>query len=245
MFQIPYKKRIAKTITSASINPITLVELPTFSKPGYSVLNSYHQLKNVEIVNMVKSLPQVNFPMFPLELSQSEINAQILNLQWLSPRIHVDLLLGDNVLDIISILSPSPYPYAKIDVGNFSLGESESLKINIVDAGYGLLTGQDKLVVNCELESFFFVQKISNGTRKDVVVSNSPTKILNSNPDRLGFTIFNNSNNMCYIDITPTVSPTSYMVKLSPEAPYYESPINLTEEIYAISLESLLLIREF
>lgn len=239
MIEITKKTKVSKLFQASSAsNPYPLITLPSFNKAGYQVIEYYHEIENLTLLNQVTSLAQIPFPTFPLEASDSERTLRLLDLQWKSARVHFNLYLNDgtasnHLIKTYSVLSPEPYPYANIDLGNFPLGSNCNLVGAIQNVGYGLLQGNDKLYANGDLISHYYLEKISEGTKVVHEITNQVTQILPSSSLRTAITILNSSTYVVYLDVVNTLSLTSYMVKLFPNS-YYELTIGVTNAIFAL-----------
>lgn len=240
MERIITNRKIAKTLNQSSSNTyITIFQKPTFNKAGYRLLEENHELSNVVIVNYIYNIPEVEYPIIPLEYSDTERDKVLLDLQWKSPRIHLGLYLDVDgeprtQLEIQSLLSPKPYPYAKISVNDIPLGNNGKLLASIINVGWGLLQNNDKVVILADCTSTYYVDKYSNGQIVQNTITSTASQLLPENADRAAFTIVNNSSNTIYLDIASSVSLSSYMIPVFPNM-YYESLPNIaTNAIYAI-----------
>lgn len=70
-------------------------------------------------------------------------------------------------------------------------------------------------------------------TGSNVSASATSTQLLASNADRLGATLFNDSNAVCYVKLGTTASATDFIVKMGPGA-YYEIPFGYRGRIDGI-----------
>lgn len=85
-------------------------------------------------------------------------------------------------------------------------------------------------------------RKIAN-----VKAAKTPQKLADSNLDRVGITVYNNSPGTLYIDFGTTVSVTAFMVAIAPKG-YWESPYPCNEELWGVwssSAPGHALIRDF
>ena len=142
MEKIIKNRKIAVTLNStSSSNLVDVFQAPTFNKSGLLLIEESHLLENITLVNYIQNIPSVEYPMIPLEASDSERDKTLLDLAWKSPRIHVGVyLLQDQILTHLetqSLLSPKPYPYAKINIEDIALGPTSVLKLAIIDVGCG------------------------------------------------------------------------------------------------------------
>jgi hypothetical protein len=227
--ELQTKTKFAKTLDVNSSDTISnLLTITPFSKPGYRIVNEWYSINDCIATNMITSLAAVTYPVFPLEASESEREFALLNLQWTSPRIHLNFYLdvaGQSraFIKAYGLLSPKPYPYADIIIPDFNLGDNAMIAVGIQNVGFGLLQGSDKVVITGELTKHLWIEKTSDASAKITnTITTTASKIINENIDRRGITIFNSSAKNIFIDTVPGMSITSYMIKLEP-GDYYES----------------------
>ena len=241
MEKIVTTRKITKTLNQLSSNNyITLFQKHAFIKAGYRILEENHELTNIVLVNFVDSIAGVEYPVIPLEASDTERDKVLLDLQWKSPRIHLGLYLDVDgeprtQVELQSLLSPKPYPYAKISINDIPLGNNSKLLANIINVGWGLLRNNDKVVFMADCNSTYYVDKISDGRKVENTITANPSLLMPNNANRTAFTVFNPTNNYVYLDIENTISLVDYMIAIPPKA-YYESiPSIATSDIYAIT----------
>jgi hypothetical protein len=251
---IEVREKIIKSISgNDGLGIVPIFSYVPFSKIGYRILGESISIKNLEIRSFIYSLPVVEYPSFPIEASDSEIQLGALNFEWNSPRYHLETLLSTDgatwlKIGVSSILNPSPSPYGEIPLGDFDLGNTSMLGFRNQNVGFGILSGGDYIAVTADLSRVVTLEKISEGYpfTKELTADTSQ-EVIFQNSERLGFTLFNASKTeTIYIDITSDVSLTSYMTRLQPKGYYESTPFNHTSSIYAISEgTATLLIREF
>ena len=76
--------------------------------------------------------------------------------------------------------------------------------------------------------------------------STTSLQFLEANPSRIGATIWNNSANVLYLDLSEAASPTSYTVKILSDG-YYELPFKYTGKVSGAwqAADGNALVREF
>lgn len=248
------KEKLCITLdsTSASI-VVPILNYVPYAKSGYRLIDEYLEINDLKAVSWIYSLTPVAFPVFELEDTESKQLLAAINLEWQSPRFRLDIMIKiDNQawqrIHAFSLLNPSPYPYREYSLGSHTLGNNAMIGLKITDAGYGLLTGQDKVTCYSDLTRIITIEKLVDTSIK---IANNITTIaatvINSNSDRKGLTLFNSSSINVFIDSSPGVTATSYLVKLEP-GDYWESPTPLyVGAYYAIvaSGSTAIDIREF
>ena len=241
MEKIIKNRKIAVTLNSiSSSNLVDVFQAPTFNNSGLLLIEESHSLENITLVNYIQNIPGVEYPIIPLEASDSERDKILLDLAWKSPRIHVGVyLLQDQILTHLetqSLLSPKPYPYAKINIEDIALGPTSVLKLAVIDVGWGFLQGVDKVVFLADCTSTYFVERYSTGRSIESNIEGTVTQILPINTKRTSFTLFNsNQNYNIFLDIVDTVSLISYMVMIPPNSLYESAGSVAPSAIYAIT----------
>ncbi|MDZ7968751.1 MAG: hypothetical protein RM368_28000 [Nostoc sp. DedSLP03] len=247
--ELTIKQKIAITLdpnSGASVVPI--FNYVPYSKTGYRLIDEYLEVENLRATSWIYSLPPVPFPVFELEDSESKQLLTAINLEWKSPRIQLDIVVGiDGTLNwqriaAYSLLNSDPYPYREYSLGSHSLGNNSMLGLQIRAVGHGLLQnsakGQDKVTACANLVRHVIIEKLTDTSVKIVNnITAIASTIVNSNANRKGITFFNSSNKNVFLDTVKGVSITSHLVKLEP-GDYYEAPSPLYTGAYYGIVES-------
>lgn len=240
---IVVKQKLAVTLDKNSLsNIIPLFTYTPYSKSGYRLLDEYLEVANLQAISWIYNIDEVEFPVFEVEDSESKQLITVINLEWNSPRIQLDIMLSiDNLttwhlIGSYSLLNQSPYPFREYELGNHALGTNGMIGFKIVDVGDGILQetlqGKDKVTIFGDLTRNIFIQELIDTSNRIVNnITNIASVIVNQNPNRRNIVFFNNSTLTIYIDTVPTVSTTSYLSKLLPGA-YYEAPSPIYTGIY-------------
>lgn len=132
--------------------------LPTV--PGSTKLSLNSFIKNLRAFAIIKSLAPVRLPSYSLEDSESEKTYKMLDIEWGSARKQLDLFISRNggtwdMVGAISLLNPSGYPYRIYNLQDLytpnlaiELGEDGKIGVQVVDVGYGVLSGTDFVTVH-------------------------------------------------------------------------------------------------
>jgi hypothetical protein len=162
-------KFLLELTTDNTTFPLPLfARVPTFFQ-GINILYETVTVANVlATVFATNSLPPVIVPTFSVEISNSEQQAALLDLQWSSPRIQIAVYTRKNTDDWIrlvvdSCLNTSPYPYNEVILGNYNLGVDYTLGIGLDNVGWGLLDGTDKIIVTGDIFKKVIVFSASSG----------------------------------------------------------------------------------
>lgn len=247
------KKIVTKFDASTGLSVLPLFTHIPYSKPGYRILSEYMRIENLNLKTFIYSLPVVQFPTFELTASDSEIQLQTLQLEWQSPRYHLNLVMSDDNtswtrVNTISILNSAPMPFREFGLGNHELGDNSMLGFQVQNVGHGILSGNDFIAITADLIRTIHLEKISEGIALDPATINalSMEQLLNEDHTRTGFTIFNSGTTDIYLDIANTVSGSNFMVVI-PSKGFYESVDSIkSSAIYAYSdATNTVHIREF
>ncbi len=238
------QKIITSLSASSGTSVIPLFSYTPYTQIGYRLISESLELNNLKAVSWIYNLAEIEFPVFELTASESEQLLSTINLEWTSPRVQLDLLCqinsgSWNKISSYSLLNPSPYPYRDFELGSHTLGNNGILGLQLVDVGYGILKdatpGQDKVTVFGDLIRNIVIEKlVDTSTKIANNITTTAATIVNSNANRKGLTIFNNSSVDVYIDTVSSVSTSAYMLKLLPNK-YYEAPSPIyTGNYYAV-----------
>lgn len=138
--------------------------------PGHRIISFNSFVKNLKAYAKISSLDPVKLPDINVEDSDTDKLYKLLDVEWTSARKQLDLFISNfnNVWEPVgslSILNPSGYPYRVynlIDVYTdniaIELGDNGKLGCQIKDAGYGLLSGDDKLTIHGSYVEEIFVE---------------------------------------------------------------------------------------
>jgi hypothetical protein len=139
--------------------------------PGYKLVSYNVFLKNYRAYASIKSLEEIALPVFELTDSETDKRDKILNTQWQSPRIHLDLLITNNngnnwhQVGSIALYNPGGYPYqvyALFDLLTdnliFELGQDSWLGIQVVNVGFGKLTNTDTITIHGSYTEELFLE---------------------------------------------------------------------------------------
>ncbi|MCV3215690.1 hypothetical protein OGM63_19600 [Plectonema radiosum NIES-515] len=157
------------------------------------------------------------------------------------------------------LFNQRPYYYLDLinyftSAGTFDVAPDATIACQVVDVGYGLLQGTDRvMLLGCAVEESPYsevapiteVPIISRNIANNITTESAV--IVNSNLSRKGITFFNSSQNEVFLDTVFTVSFNSYLVRLVPGA-YYEPPnAAYTGAYYALATQenTSINIREF
>jgi len=228
-------EKVAISLNASSGNTLTqLFTYEPFTLSGYRVISESLQISNINIIAYVYSLATVPFPVFDLTESDSQQLLTTINATWQSPRYQLDMLVevgGSNNyqrINSFSITNPNPYPYLTYTADNMALGSADMVAFRMNNVGYGLLQngagGSDIVTIYADLTTTVTIEETTDNA--SVIANNITTTagtIINSNVNRKGLTVFNNSTQTVYIDTVSTVSATSYSIALA-VGDYYEAP---------------------
>ncbi|MBD1887967.1 hypothetical protein [Coleofasciculus sp. FACHB-SPT9] len=148
-----------------------------YREAGYHVsINRY--LKAFKATIDINSIKEVEIPKFNELATNLEINTALRNLEWKSPRKHLNLLLQTDGLNwkrkgIVSLLNRGDLPYYEADLMAFfteglaiELGEVAKIGVQIQDVTFGFLTAQDTVLIYANLVKEVKVVNTSDNLEK-------------------------------------------------------------------------------
>lgn len=127
--------------------------------PGYTIASYNVFVKNLKAFSQISSLPEISLPNFEPTDSETTKLYKTLNIEWGSARKQLNLFIGTSTgwhqVGSTSILNPSGYPfrvYSLLDLFTdnlyFELGENGKVGVQVQDVDYGLLSGDDLVVIH-------------------------------------------------------------------------------------------------
>lgn len=134
---------------------ITTTEAQYLQNSEHVIVNGF--VKSLRARTNITSIPEVDLPNIPIEDSRTERLSKVRNIEWKEPRKHLKLWTKNASnswfhIATVSLLNIPPYRLFDLQV-YFSanlmieLGESGAIGASIENAGYGLLSGQDEVVI--------------------------------------------------------------------------------------------------
>ncbi|MBD2365190.1 hypothetical protein H6G36_29235 [Anabaena minutissima FACHB-250] len=117
------------------------------------------KVSSLRAVATINSLSSTGLPNFLLEDSETERLQKALDLEWNSPRIQLNLYIGNNnewlEIGAVSLINQLGVPYRNYnliplfsDKDYIELGSNTTLGLKAVDVGYGLLTNNDIVAIH-------------------------------------------------------------------------------------------------
>ncbi|MBG1268254.1 hypothetical protein [Nostoc sp. WHI] len=202
MSVITYNKvlTIARKIDSTS--PTGIIPIITNSLAGITgggqVLSANVFIKNLKAFAKITSLPPINLPNISVEDSETERLYKVLDVEWLSPRLELNVYISNNITDWhlvggISLLNPSGYPYRIYNLLDLltdnlavELGENGRLGIEVKDVGHGSLETNDLItihgsyVLEVVIEEANYIPPVTNSTPINKAVSQQSTVVVSA-----------------------------------------------------------------
>jgi hypothetical protein len=207
-----------------SFNPTTLRQ--TIYTPGYlspwdksSTIRFYGFITSLRMKVDISSLPESVIPNLELTSSRTERLTAVRDLEWNSPRKQINFYLQNTHSGLVQIASVSllnrvPYYHVNLlgyltDGLSFDVGNDTRLEAEIIDAGYGLLAGNDNVAIFGSAKEEATVlpvekQEITYATDFSWTITNNSQTILPANPHRLQATFVNKSSDTnIYLSYSP------------------------------------------
>jgi hypothetical protein len=245
---------------NASVNGVQIIYQPslTTALDRIQSLRFYGFVTSLRCTVDIKSIPEAPIPDVEPTATRAEKLTAVRDMEWLSARKELEILMkvsGSGWLPIaaISLLNRVPHyminllPYFTDNV-SFDMANDAVLGARIVDAGYGLLSGNDHVtifgsvreeIVSLPTDS----TEIALSQSHNWTIDGTSVVILPTNPNRLQATFVNNdANDTVYLSYG-AIAETGKGIALMPNGGSYE--INSTNlyrgAISAISSGSALL----
>ena len=127
--------------------------------PAHTIVSYNVFIKNLKAFAEINSLPEIALPEFELTDSETTKLYKTLNVEWRSARKQLNLFIAADSdwrkVGSVSLLNPSGYPfriYNLLDLFTdnlfFELGENGKIGVQIEEVGYGLLFGNDSVIIH-------------------------------------------------------------------------------------------------
>lgn len=153
--------------------------------PGYTVVSYNCFVKNLKAFTQIDSLPEINLPDFDIADSETDKLYKTLTVEWQSARKQLNLFVSTGFnweqVGSTSILNPSGYPfriYSLLDMFTdnlyFELGENGKIGVQMQDVGYGLLSGNDSVVIHGSYVEEIFLQSQEAPITVNVTIPTTP-----------------------------------------------------------------------
>ncbi|MBK1987287.1 cadherin repeat domain-containing protein [Sphaerospermopsis aphanizomenoides BCCUSP55] len=150
-----------------SVGGIKTLNIP--SALGYTsndvvTLSEALAINSIKAMCWIESLDEVQLPDIQITDSRQQQAIKIMETQWSSPRKQLDLFLiknnSNSLISSTAVINSSGFQYTQFDLLEsldpdnkyFILGNDTDLAVQIQDAGYGLLTGDDKINIIVTVE---------------------------------------------------------------------------------------------
>lgn len=164
----------------------TAVNIGTELVPGHKVISFNSFVKNLRAFARVHNLQPAQLPNIELSDSETDKLKKVLNAQWTSPRMHLELFISnaengsDNWSPVgsISLLNPQGYSYKLYNLMNLytnnlaiELGVDGKLGARVIDVGYGYLNGSESVVIHGSCVEEIFLEYEEKPTNINITVT--------------------------------------------------------------------------
>lgn len=200
--------QILQRFSAASDSNMQLLYEPALVSPWdrVSTLRYYGFITDLRMKIQIRSITESVIPNLGVESNRTDRLIAVRDMEWNSPRKELHLFMETSRhplthITSISLLNRQPYyvvnlmPYFT-DNGIVNIANDTRLSARIQNAGYGLLTGQDEVVVygSCKEEVTTLPEEertIQSCQSYTWTVGTGSAQILPSNPNRLQVTFVN------------------------------------------------------
>lgn len=140
-------------------NIITLIDSSQNNNfPNFDIVSVNSFIKNFRAKSAIISLDETPLPDIGLTDSPTQKLYKALDTEWGSPRMQLDLLLGDGMdwanIASLSLLNPNGYPYRSFNLLDLltddlalELGTNGKLGVRLINAGFGVFSPGDELSI--------------------------------------------------------------------------------------------------
>lgn len=201
---------ILQRFSQATGGNLVTVYAPGYTSP-WDLSNTqryYGFIKSLRAKIDINSLAEAQIPDVDLTTSRTERMTAVRDMEWGAARMELELLMKTarvpwTAIAKVSLLRRDPYYHVNLlnyfgDGLTFEVGNDTTIGARIINAGYGLLSGTDEVVIFgcCQEEASALPadkQEISLSTPYGWDLSTTSQQILTSNPHRIQVTLTNTS----------------------------------------------------
>ncbi len=199
------------------------INVPTQLNPIDPIFNGFIQDLRIKID--INSIDEVGLPILEPELTEAEKLQLYTTLEWANARMELSILKsinGTNWIEIARLSLQNRAPYYSVDLLPYFTKQADSIvgdewiALKVLDAGYGLLTGTDKLAVygSCQLQAHHYGTAdnalpvpATSARHFTVDVTDASELLVAANPNRKGFVAVNTSTGRVFLGHGVTAEP--------------------------------------
>lgn len=157
------KQYTEKYVYNASSPILAIGERTPISIPASLLIMHCSKIISLRAYANINSVSEAPLPDFDFEDTESTKLQKVLDLEWQSPRLQLNLYIGNPnnwiLLGSNSLLNPMGYPYRYYnlldlytDATDSYIAEDKQLGIEVQDVGFGNFNNSaDSLTVHCEI----------------------------------------------------------------------------------------------
>lgn len=157
------KQYVEKYIYNSSSPILAIGERSPIVIPASLITTYCSKIISFRAYASINSVNEAPLPVFDFEDTESTKLQKVLDLEWQSPRLQLNLYIGSPnnwvLLGSNSLLNPMGYPYRYYnlldlytDAIDSYIGEDKQLGVEVQDVGYGNFNNStDSLSIHCEI----------------------------------------------------------------------------------------------
>jgi hypothetical protein len=206
-------------INSTNVNSTHIIyqpiNVPTQLNPIDPVFNGFIQDLRIKID--INSLDEVGLPVLEPELTEAEKLQLYTQLEWANARMELSILKslnGSDWIEISRLSLQNRAPYYSVDLLPYFTKQADSIvgnewiAVKVINAGHGLLTGSDELVVygSCQLQAHHYGAAdaalpvpATSANHFNLDVTATSQLLVAANPNRKGFVAVNTSTGRVFL----------------------------------------------
>lgn len=196
----------------------------------------YGFLTDLRVKVDINSLSESQIPDLDLTTSRVERMVSMRNVEWNSPRMHLDIFLKTSTAPLteiaeLSLLNRQPYYQVNLmgyltDNGIFAMANDAALYVRVTNAGWGTLYNGDSVVIFGAVKEECSVipdapVEISHSDSYRWIVTDENSLLLPANPQRKHLVLINKGSEPIYINYGLVATP-EYGITLMPSGGSYE-----------------------
>lgn len=200
--------QIIQSFNSASGNEVKVLYEPGLVTPWDVVPTTryYGFVTDLRLKVDIDSIEEQELPELSVLSSKTERITAVRDMEWKAPRKELALYLeasGRQMVQIASLALLNRLPYYHVnlmpyftDNGIYNVANDARILAQVIDVGYGLLAGNDNLVVFGSVKEEVTTlptdaKKVSSANPYGFTVTTSSAQLLPANPNRLQLTLVN------------------------------------------------------
>lgn len=234
-------KLILTEINELNVNETHIIYQPNLVPSQLNPIDVYFNgfIQDLRIKIDINSLTEVGLPTLEPELTEAEKLQLYTALEWSNARMELSVLRsadGQDWMETARLSLQNRAPYYSVDLLPFFTKQADAIvgnewiALKVKDAGYGLLTGNDSLVIHgsCQLQAHYISGSVGTSLPVAAVSANSygftatdsSSLLMAANPQRKSASIVNITGEPCYLGFGTDAIPDGGIALIGKGASY-------------------------